>query len=61
MAGGHHGKSTKALKEEVRDGLLIRESPQYTYYNKIARLNNWQGNLLGGHQAPPSDLVSASV
>lgn len=43
--------------EEVRDGLLIRRSPQYTYYNKIAYLTNWQGQLLGGHPAPPPNLV----
>lgn len=45
------------FEDEVRDGLLIRRSPQYTYYNKIARLINWQGQLLGGHQAPPPELV----
>ena len=45
--------------EEVRDGLLIRTSPQYTYYNKVARLKNWQGNLLGGHPGPPTDLAEA--
>ena len=40
-------------EEEISDGLLIRKSPQYTYYNKISRLSNWNGSLLGGHQAPP--------
>jgi hypothetical protein len=38
---------------------LIRKSPQYSYYNKIAKLKNWQGNLLGGHPAPPQELVEA--
>lgn len=45
--------------EEVRDGLLIRKSPQYSYYNKIAKLKNWQGSLLGGHPAPPQELAEA--
>ncbi len=35
--------------EEIRDGLLIRRSPQMTYYNRIDRLENWQGPLLGNH------------
>jgi MoaA/NifB/PqqE/SkfB family radical SAM enzyme len=44
-------------EEEVRDGLMIRRSPEFTYYNKIARLGNWQGKLLGGHAAPPEGLA----
>ena len=52
-----NGWAQYEFEEEVRDGLLIRKSPQYTYYNKIARLKNWQGNLLGGHPAPPSELT----
>ncbi len=52
-----NGWAQYAFEEEVRDGLLIRRSPQYTYYNKIARLTNWQGQLLGGHPAPPKELV----
>jgi uncharacterized Fe-S cluster-containing radical SAM superfamily protein len=52
-----NGWAQYEFEEEVRDGLLIRRSPQYTYYNKIARLRNWQGNLLGGHPAPPSELT----
>jgi len=54
-----NGWAQYEFEEEVRDGLLIRKSPQYTYYNKIARLKNWQGNLLGGHPAPPSELSEA--
>ncbi len=38
--------------DEVRDGLLIRTSPQFVYYNKLSRLSNWQGALLGGHPEP---------
>jgi MoaA/NifB/PqqE/SkfB family radical SAM enzyme len=52
-----NGWAQYEFQEEVHDGLLIRKSPQYTYYNKIARLKNWQGNLLGGHPAPPSELT----
>jgi len=54
-----NGWAQYEFEEEVRDGLLIRKSPQYTYYNKIARLKNWQGNLLGGHPAPPPELSEA--
>jgi MoaA/NifB/PqqE/SkfB family radical SAM enzyme len=43
--------------EEVRDGLLIRTSPEYVYYNLINRLSSWKGNLLGGHKPPPEGLV----
>ena len=35
--------------EEVRDGLLIRRSPEFTYYNRLDRMVNWQGALRGGH------------
>lgn len=35
--------------EEVRDGLLIRRSVEYTYYNRIDRLENWQGSLVAFH------------
>jgi MoaA/NifB/PqqE/SkfB family radical SAM enzyme len=55
-----NGWAQYEFEEEVKDGLLIRRSPQYTYYNKIARLNNWQGQLLGGHPAPPEKLVEQS-
>lgn len=48
-----NGWAQYEFEEEISDGLLIRKSPQYTYYNKISRLSNWNGSLLGGHQAPP--------
>jgi len=38
-------------EDEVTDELLIRRSPEFTYYNRIARLDNWGGTLLGGHPA----------
>lgn len=51
-----NGWAQHAFEDEVRDGMLIRRSPQYAYYNTIARLKNWKGKLLGDHPAPPSDL-----
>ncbi len=54
-----NGWAQYEFEEEVRDGLLIRRSPQYTYYNKIDRLRNWRGNSLGGHKAPPRELVES--
>lgn len=38
--------------EEVRDGIMIRRSPEFTYYNRIDRLAAWKGRLLGGHRPP---------
>ena len=40
-------------EEEVRDGLLIRRSPEFTYYNRIDRLENWSGQLRDGHEPTP--------
>ncbi|MEM7406144.1 MAG: radical SAM protein [Pseudomonadota bacterium] len=54
-----NGWAEYEYEEEIRDGLLIRKSPQYVYYNKIARLTNWQGRILGGHKAPPEELVES--
>ncbi len=47
-----NGWAQYEFEEEVRDGLLIRRSPEFTYYNRIARLKNWKGALLGGHPDP---------
>jgi radical SAM protein with 4Fe4S-binding SPASM domain len=55
-----NGWAQHEFEEEVRDQLLIRRSPEFTYYNKIERLSNWKGRLLGGHPAPPSALVEQS-
>lgn len=54
-----NGWAQYEFEEEVRDGLLIRRSPQFTYYNRIDRLRNWKGSLLGTHRAPPRELVEA--
>lgn len=56
-----NGWAQHEFEEEVRDGLMIRRSPQFTYYNKIDRLKNWQGNLLGGHKPPPPGLVEEAA
>jgi MoaA/NifB/PqqE/SkfB family radical SAM enzyme len=55
-----NGWAQHDYQEEIRDGLLIRRSPQFAYYNKIDRLRNWTGTLLGGHQPPPSNLTDRS-
>jgi MoaA/NifB/PqqE/SkfB family radical SAM enzyme len=47
-----NGWAQHEFDEEVRDGLLIRRSPEFTYYNRIDRLKNWKGSLLGGHEEP---------
>jgi MoaA/NifB/PqqE/SkfB family radical SAM enzyme len=51
-----NGWAQHEFDEEILNGLLIRRSPQFTYYNKIARLSNWKGRLLGNHPAPPQSL-----
>ncbi|MEX0814232.1 MAG: radical SAM protein [Dongiaceae bacterium] len=54
-----NGWAQYEFEDEVRDGLLIRRSPEFTYYNRIDRLRNWTGNRLGTHAAPPRELVEA--
>ena len=34
---------------------FIRRSPQFNYYNRIDRLTNWQGRLLGDHESDTAD------
>ncbi len=52
-----NGWAQYEFEEEVRDGLLIRRSPEFTYYNKIVRLGNWHEKRLGGHSAPSEDAI----
>ncbi len=54
-----NGWAQYEFETEVRDGLLIRRSPEFTYYNRIDRLGNWQGPLLGAHPNPAQDLETA--
>jgi len=35
----------QVFKDEKRDGLLIRRSAQYTYYNRIDRLGSWSQGM----------------
>ena len=48
------------FEEEIRDGLLIRKSPEYTYYNRLDRLENWSENLLGMHKDPKASVDELS-
>jgi MoaA/NifB/PqqE/SkfB family radical SAM enzyme len=50
-----NGWAQYEFKEEVRDGLLIRRSPEHTYYNRIDRLDNWKG--AGGAAGPAGTLT----
>jgi len=54
-----NGWAQYEFEDEVRDGLLIRRSPEFTYYNRVDRLNNWQGRIRGAHPEPSLDLESA--
>jgi MoaA/NifB/PqqE/SkfB family radical SAM enzyme len=49
-----NGWAQQEFVEEIRDGLLIRRSPQFVYYNRIDRLKSWTGRLIGGHPVPPT-------
>lgn len=51
-----NGWAQYEFETEVRDGLMIRRSPEFTYYNRLERLNNWQGRLLGAHPDPSQDI-----
>ena len=55
-----NGWAQYEFEDEIRDGLLIRRSPEFTYYNRIDRLKNWQGRLLGAHPEPDSGLIESA-
>lgn len=42
-----NGWAQYEYEEEIKDGLLIRRSPEFTYYNKISHLDNWHDQF--GH------------
>lgn len=47
------------FEEEIRDGILIRRSPEYTYHNRIDRLGNWTSGMMGGlHRITALDDVA---
>lgn len=58
-----NGWAQYEFEDEIKDGYLIRKSPQYTYYNKVSKLKNWKGALLGGHPEPvvESEELSAET
>jgi MoaA/NifB/PqqE/SkfB family radical SAM enzyme len=56
-----NGWAQHEFQEEIRDGLFIRSSPQFTYYNRVDRLSNWKGRLLGGHPMPPTASELAAI
>jgi radical SAM protein with 4Fe4S-binding SPASM domain len=45
-------------QEEIVDGLLIRRSAEYTYYNRVDKLENWHGSLLGAHTLANPDKAA---
>lgn len=45
-------------EEEIKDGLLIRRSNQFVYYNRLDRLANWH-DLLRGHVPPDRDKLAS--
>jgi radical SAM protein with 4Fe4S-binding SPASM domain len=44
-------------QEEIRDGLLIRRNLEYAFYNRIDRLDNWNGPLVSSHDNPKDSLA----
>ncbi len=48
-----NGWAQYEFEETIQDGLLIRQSPEYVYYNRIDRLNTWKGSLFNFHVAEP--------
>jgi radical SAM protein with 4Fe4S-binding SPASM domain len=47
-------------QEAVKDGLLIRWSTEYTYYNRLEKLDNWQGDMRGLHTPGTESLSGGS-
>jgi FkbM family methyltransferase len=56
-----NGWSQHAYIEEIRDGLLIRRSPEFTYYNRMDRMGNWQGALRGGHVVTINEDAASAI
>lgn len=61
FCGGCERWASYGFEEEIRDGLLIRHSPEYTYYNRLDRLENWSKNLLGTHKDPRESVEELSA
>lgn len=48
-------------EEEIKDGMLIRRSAEYTYYNKLEKLGNWGDSLQGTHTLNRKALLQSGV
>jgi len=45
------------FEEEIRDDILIRRSPEYTYYNRLSSLDRWSDSFSSnGHLHPDESL-----
>jgi radical SAM protein with 4Fe4S-binding SPASM domain len=53
--------SSYQYEDIVRDGLLIRRTAEYTYYNRIDRIQNWHKELHGTHGDPAAKLQEAAA
>lgn len=53
--------SSYQYEDLVRDGLLVRRTAEYTYYNRIDRLQNWHKELHGTHGDPAVKLKESAV
>jgi MoaA/NifB/PqqE/SkfB family radical SAM enzyme len=49
--------SSHVFEEEVKDGYLVRRSPEYTYYNKLSGIDSWSNELKNAHRQ--GDLVDS--
>lgn len=58
---GCNGWAQYEFEDIIRDGILIRRSPEFTYYNRIDRLKNWKGRLLGGHPEPTEEVMAIAT
>lgn len=46
-------------EDTVKDGLLIRRTAEYSYYNRIDRIKNWHKELHGTHGDPTEKIKEA--
>ena len=51
--------SSYQYEDIVEEGLLVRRTAEYTYYNRIDRIKNWHENLHGTHGDPHKKLQEA--
>ena len=58
---GCNGWAQYEYTEEIKDGLLIRRSPEYVYYNLIGRLSSWRAICSAAISRRQRDLCEAGV